>query len=60
MDANQLPPIPNQPPAEDQWLENLASVTGLFNPEVIWQEEEQLDDLEQQSPQEVSEPTEAE
>jgi hypothetical protein len=29
-------------------LEELATLTGLFNPETIWHEEEKLDDMDDQ------------
>jgi len=29
-------------------LEELAALTGLFNPETIWHEEEKLDDMDDQ------------
>lgn len=46
MEEKHLPPRPEQP-ADDHFLEDLAAMTGLFNPERIWQEEELLDDLEE-------------
>ncbi|MDO7885451.1 hypothetical protein [Hymenobacter cheonanensis] len=42
-----LPPNPN-PPAEPSILEEMAALTGLFNPEIIWKEEELLDDMDEQ------------
>lgn len=44
----QTPPLPDAEKPDDHLLEDLASLTGLFNPEVIWQEEQQLEELEQQ------------
>jgi hypothetical protein len=44
MEENQVTPRPEQP-ADDHLLENLAALTGLFNPERIWQEEQLLDDM---------------
>ena len=35
-------------PAEDHLLEDLTALTGMFNPEIIWQEKEQLDDQEEE------------
>ena len=47
MAEEQLPPDPAQQPAtDDHFLEDMAALTGLFNPEVIWQKEMQLEDLE--------------
>lgn len=42
MDSNPRPP---ESPADDQLLEDLAALSGLLNPERIWQQEQQLDDL---------------
>jgi hypothetical protein len=42
MDPANRPPAP---PADDHLLEDLAAITGLLNPERIWQQEQQLDDL---------------
>lgn len=50
-----LPPNPN-PPAEPGILEELAALTGLFNPEIIWKEEELLDDLDEQAARQATEP----
>ena len=36
------------PPTEPSVLEELAALTGLFNPETIWHEEEKLDDMDDQ------------
>lgn len=47
MDPTDLPRRPLEPPADDHLLEDLAAVTGLLNPERIWQEEQQLDDLDE-------------
>jgi hypothetical protein len=58
MEPTQLPPNPNAtPPADDHLLEDLVSFTGLFNPEVLWQQEEKLDDLEDQEAKESHEET---
>ncbi|MGI4867441.1 MAG: hypothetical protein ACRYFZ_26215 [Janthinobacterium lividum] len=57
MEDPQLPPRPAQP-ADDHLLEELAALTGLFNPERIWQEEEILDDMEQQETPPSTKPTE--
>ncbi|GAA4508755.1 hypothetical protein GCM10023172_41390 [Hymenobacter ginsengisoli] len=42
-----LPPDTN-PRTEPSILEEMAALTGLFNPEIIWQEEEILDDMDEQ------------
>ena len=44
MDPTTRPP---EPPADDHLLEHLAALTGLLNPERIWQEEQQLDELDE-------------
>jgi hypothetical protein len=36
----------------------MAALTGLFNPEIIWQEEAMLDTLDQQEAARANEPTE--
>ena len=40
-------------PADDHLLEELAALTGLFNPTIIWQQEELLDDMDEQATQET-------
>jgi hypothetical protein len=40
-----LPPH-STPPTEPSILEEMAALTGLLNPEIIWKEEELLDDLD--------------
>jgi hypothetical protein len=45
-----LPPQPT-PPTEPSILEEMAALTGLFNPEIIWKEEELLDDMDEQEAQ---------
>lgn len=45
-----LPPTPT-PPTEPSTLEEMAALTGLFNPEIIWKKEELLDDMEEQAAQ---------
>ena len=35
-------------PADDHLLEELAALTGLFSPEVLWHTEEKLDELTEQ------------
>jgi hypothetical protein len=46
MDTNSpLPPADAGQPADNHLLEDLAAMTGLFNPEVLWHTEEKLDDL---------------
>jgi hypothetical protein len=37
-------------------LEEMAALTGLFNPEKIWQEEELLDDIDEQEAARGAEP----
>ena len=39
------------PPTEPSILEEMAALTGLFNPEIIWKKEELLDDLDEQEAQ---------
>lgn len=41
------PPQPT-PPTEPSILEEMAALTALFNPEIIWKEEELLDDMDEQ------------
>lgn len=43
-----LPPDTN-PPTEPSMLEEMAALTGLFNPEIIWKEEVILDTLDEQA-----------
>jgi hypothetical protein len=45
--SGHMDPTPHSPksPTDDHLLEDLAAMTGLLNPERIWQEEQQLDDL---------------
>jgi len=43
-----MDPLANRPPEltdDDHLLEELAALTGVLNPERIWQEEAALDDL---------------
>jgi hypothetical protein len=47
-----LPPQPT-PPTEPSILEEMAALTGLLNPEIIWKEEEMLDDLDGQEDQDT-------
>jgi len=49
-----LPPRPTEP----DFLEEMAALTGLFNPEIIWQEEAMLDTLDQQEAARANEPAE--
>jgi len=56
METNQAPQGPEQP-AEDHLLEDLAAFTGLFNPEIIWQEKELLDGQEESSESPVADET---
>jgi hypothetical protein len=53
-----LPPQPT-PPTEPSLLEEMAALTGLFNPEIIWKKEELLDDLDEQeaTPPKLAAPT---
>ena len=39
-----------------KWLEDLAALTGVLNPERIWQEEQALDDRNQAGEQPVPAP----
>lgn|GEM_PF-2202342 len=43
-----LPPQPTPHP-EPSLLEEMTALTGLFNPEIIWHEEEKIDDLDEQA-----------
>lgn len=57
MDTTPLPPDDSQQSHEsDGLLEELASLTGLFNPERIWQQEGKLDDLREQQQPKPDEP----
>ena len=49
-----LPPS-TTPPTEPSILEEMAALTGLFNPEIIWKEEELLDDMNEQEAQRAAE-----
>lgn len=49
MEPTQLPPDPSHT-SNDGFLEDLAALTGMLNPEVIWQQEEKLDELEEAVP----------
>ncbi len=53
MHTDPLPPDAEQP-TETSLLDDLAALTSLFNPEVIWHEEEVLDKLDEQAAQEAS------
>jgi hypothetical protein len=44
------PPQPT-PPTEPSILEEMVALTSLFNPEIIWQEEELLDTMDEQEAQ---------
>jgi len=59
MDEKQVPPRPEQP-ADDHFLEDLAAMTGLFNPGQIWQQEELLDDMEEKEATPLNKPAESE
>jgi len=48
------PPQPT-PPTEPSLLEEMVALTGLFNPERIWQEEALLDDMDEQEAQRAAE-----
>jgi hypothetical protein len=50
-----LPPA-TTPPTEPSILEEMAALTGLFNPEIIWREEELLDDMDEQEAQRAAAP----
>jgi len=50
-----LPPQPT-PPAAPSLLEEMAALTGLLNPEIIWQEEALLDTLDEQDAQRAAAP----
>ncbi len=47
MQTNPLPPDAEKP-TEPSLLEELAALTGLFNPTNIWHEEEILDTMDEQ------------
>lgn len=47
------PPQPT-PPTEPSILEEMAALTGLFNPEIIWKEEELLDKIDEQEAQRLA------
>jgi hypothetical protein len=42
------------PPTEPSILEEMAALTGLFNPEIIWKEEELLDAMNEQEAQQTA------
>lgn len=48
MQTNSLPPNDDKP-ADDHLLEDLAALTGLFSPSVLWHTEEKLNDLNEQA-----------
>ena len=53
-----MDPAPRPPePPDDHLLEDLAALTDLLNPERIWQEEQQLDDLNESRADEGQTPT---
>jgi hypothetical protein len=58
MEENQLPTNPEK--HEDNLLEELAALTGLFNPENIWKLEEKRESLNEEEEQQptASEPAE--
>jgi hypothetical protein len=41
-------------PTEPSMLDDMVALTGLFNPELIWHEEEALDKLDEQAAQEAA------
>jgi hypothetical protein len=45
-----LPPH-STPATEPSILEEMAALTGLFNPEIIWKEEQLLDEMDEQEAQ---------
>jgi hypothetical protein len=49
-------PLPSdaEQPTEPSMLEDMAALTGLFNPELIWRKEEVLDKLDEQAAQEAA------
>ena len=47
-----LPPRPTEP----DFLEDMAALTGLFNPEIIWEKEATLDNLDEQDAARANEP----
>lgn len=49
-------PLPSdaERPTEPSVLDDLVALTGLFNPEQIWREEEILDKLDEQAREEAS------
>ena len=47
------PPQPT-PPTEPSVLEEMAALTALFNPEIIWKEEELLDTMDEQEAQRLA------
>jgi hypothetical protein len=51
-------PLPPQstPLTQPSILEEMAALTGLFNPEIIWKEEELLDDMDEQEAQRATAP----
>lgn len=50
-----LPPNPN-PSTTPSILEEMVALTGLFNPEIIWKEEELLDDMDEHEAQQAAAP----
>ncbi|MCA8830987.1 hypothetical protein [Hymenobacter pini] len=49
-EQNPTPELPENTPQQDHFLEDLAAATGLFNPEMIVVELEQLDELDKDQP----------
>ena len=47
------PPQPT-PHTEPSILEEMAALTALFNPEIIWKEEELLDTMDEQEAQRLA------
>ncbi len=52
MQTNPLLPDADKPAENDHLLEELAALTGLFSPTVLWHTEEKLDDLDDQAARE--------
>ena len=54
MQPDSSTPPQSTPPTEPSILEEMAALTALFNPEIIWKEEELLDTMDEQEAQRLA------